>query len=189
MSNISKFLRDLLIGLALIIIGIYLSLVSKQFLFYGIMIVGLFAVIVAFKHLSQSKNKKDELGYPIKDIYPTDKPQEKAIFLQTLESQEDLVMPKQVSIACSRRDQAGPVFLNGVKVGAVAPNTPLVFIVTKRNNVVNISEQYEGICFFHVVDPGGIGVLKIGIGMQSASLKVVRNSGLVEGIALNPDKI
>jgi hypothetical protein len=23
--------------------------------------------------------------------------------------------------------------------------------VTKKNNVVNISEQYEGICFFHVV--------------------------------------
>jgi hypothetical protein len=52
----------------------------------------------------------------------------------------------------------------------------------KENNVVNISEQYEGICFFHVVDAAGTGELKIGIGMQSAVVKVVPNTGLAEGI-------
>ena len=54
--------------------------------------------------------------------------------------------------------------------------------MTKKNNVVNISEQYEGICFFHVVAAEGIGELKVGIGMQSAAVKIVPNTGLADGI-------
>ena len=96
--------------------------------------------------------------------------------------------PKQVSVTCSRRDQAGPVFLNGVQVGTVEPDTPVVFSVTKKNNVVNISEHYEGICFFHVVNAEGTGSLKVGMGIQAAALKVVRDTGLAEGIVLSPDK-
>jgi len=48
--------------------------------------------------------------------------------------------------------------------------------------VVNISEQYEGICFFHVIAAEGTGELKVGIGMQSAVVKVVPNTGLANGI-------
>lgn len=44
------------------------------------------------------------------------------------------------------------------------------------------SEQYEGICFFHVVAAEGMGELKIGIGMQSAAVKIVSNTGLANGI-------
>ncbi|HOG02192.1 MAG TPA: hypothetical protein PKW29_13945 [Clostridia bacterium] len=179
----SKFLRELLIGIAIIILGIWLSVANGYFLFYGLIVVGLFLVILAFVHLSQSKQKKsNDSEVPVIKFYPTDKPQEKARFIESLDSQETLEVPKQVSITCSRSDQSSRVFLNGVEIGGVAPDAPLVFIVMKKNNVINISEQYEGICFFHVVTAEGMGGLKIGMGMQSAAVKIVPNTGLADGI-------
>ncbi|HWR18870.1 MAG TPA: hypothetical protein VN608_04555 [Clostridia bacterium] len=178
----SKFLRELLIGIAIIILGIWISVASEYFLFYGLIVVGLFLVILAFVHLAQSKQKSDDGEVPVKKFYPTDKPQEKARFIESLDSQETLEVPKQVSIICSRKDQSSRVFLNGVEIGKIVPDVPLVFIVTKKNNVVNISEQYEGICFFHVVAAEGMGELKVGIGMPSAAVKIVPNTGLADGI-------
>lgn len=178
----SKFLRELLIGIAIIILGIWLSVTSKQFLFYGLIIAGLFLVILAFVHLSQSKSKSDDGKAMVKKFYPTEKPQEKAHFLESLDRQEALEVPKQVSITCSRKDQSSRVFLNGAEVGKVEPDAPLMFSVTKRNNVVSISEQYEGICFFHVVAADGMGELKVGMGMQSAAVKIAPNTGLADGI-------
>lgn len=178
-----KFLRELLIGIAIIILGIWLSVASHYFLFYGLIVIGLFSVILAFVHLAQSKQKSDGPGMPVKKFYPTDKPQEKARFIESFDAQELLDVPKQISITCSRRDQSSQVFLNGMDVGRVVPDAPLVFIVTKKNNVINISEQYEGICFFHVVATEGMGELKIGIGMQSAAVKIVPNTGLADGIS------
>ncbi len=178
----SKFFRELLIGIPIIILGIWLSVASGYFLFYGLIVVGLFSVILAFVHLNQSKQKRNDGEVLVKKFYPTDKPQEKARFIGSLDSQEALEVPKQVSITCSRKDQSSRVFLNGEEVGKVEPDAPLVFIVTKKNNVVNISEQYEGICFFHVVAVEGMGELKVGIGMQSAAVKIVPNTGLVDGI-------
>ena len=178
----SKFLRELLIGIVVLLLGILLSMASGQFLFYGLIVVGLFLVILAVVHRNQSKQSGNDGEVPVKKLYPTEKPQEKARFLANLDAQETLQVSKQVSITCSRSDQSSRVFLNGVEVGRVEPDAPLVFVVTKRNNVVNISEQYEGICFFHVVASEGIGGLKVGIGMQSAAVKIVPNTGLAEGI-------
>lgn len=178
----SKFLRELLIGIAIIILGIWLSAASNQFLFYGLIVAGLFSVILAFVHLSQSSPKGDDGKVAAKKFYPTDKPQEKARFLESLDMQEALAAPKQVSITCSRKDQSSRVFLNGAEVGKVEPDAPLMFTVTKRSNVVNISEQYEGICFFHVAAAEGMGELKVGMGMQSAAVKIVPNTGLADGI-------
>ena len=178
----SKFLRELLIGIAIIILGIWISVASEKFLFYGLIVVGLFSVILAFIHLNQSKQKSNDGVVPVKRFYPTDKPQEKARFIKSLDSQETLEVPKQVSITCSRSDQSSRVFLNGEEVGRVEPGAPLVFAVTKKNNVVNISEQYEGICFFHVDAAEGTGELKVGIGMQSAAVKIMPNTGLADGI-------
>ena len=178
----SKFLRELLIGIAILILGIWLSVASGYFLFYGLIVAGLFSVILAFVHQNQSKQKSNDGEAPVKKFYPTDKPQEKARFMESLDSQQTLEVPKQVSITCSRKDQSSRVFLNGVEVGGVAPDAPLVFIVMKKNNVVNISEQYEGICFFHVVAAEGVGELKVGIGMQSAAVKIVPNTGLADGM-------
>ncbi len=178
----SKFLRELLIGVAAIVLGIMLSVAIENYLFYGLVVFGLFSVVLAFVHLSQSRQGSDGHGTPVKKIYPTDKPQEKARFLENLDAQEALEVPKQVSISCSRKDQSSRVFLNGAEVGRVEPDAPLAFAVTKKNNVVNISEQYEGICFFHVIAAEGTGELKVGIGMQSAVVKVVPNTGLANGI-------
>ena len=178
----SKFLRELLIGIVAILLGILLSLASGRFLFYGLIVVGLFLVILALVHRSQSKQNGKDGEAPVTKFYPTDKPQEKAKFIENLDAQETLAVPKQVSITCSRSDQSSRVFLNGVEVGRVEPDAPLVFTVTKRNNVVSISEQYEGICFFHVVADDGIGGLKVGIGMQSAAVKIVPNTGLADGV-------
>jgi hypothetical protein len=178
----SKFIRELLIGIAIIILGIWLSVASGYFLFYGLIVIGLFTVILALVHFAQSKQKSDDQGMSVKKFYPTDKPQEKARFIENLDAQETLEVPKKVSMTCSRSDQSSRVFLNGVEVGRVVPDAPLVFMVTKKNNVVNISEQYEGICFFHVVAVDGMGELKVGIGMQSAAVKIVPNTGLADGI-------
>ena len=178
----SKFLRELLIGIVAILVGILLSAANGQFLFYGLIVFGLFWVILAFVHLNQSKPNKDDGEAPVQKFYPTDKPQEKSRFIENLAVQEILEVPKQVSISCSRSDQSSRVFLNGAEIGRVEPDAPLAFTVTKKNNVVNISEQYEGICFFHVVAAEGIGGLKVGIGMQSAAVKIVPNTGLAEGI-------
>lgn len=178
----SKFLRELLIGIAIIIAGVWLSVSSENILFFGLIVVGLFSVILAFVHLAQSKQKSTDSRVPVKRFYPMDKPQEMARFIESLDSQETLEVPKQVSITCSRRDQSSRVFLNGAEVGTVTPDAPLVFCVTKKNNVVNISEQYEGICFFHVVAAEDVGELKVGIGMQSAAVKIVPNTGLADGI-------
>jgi hypothetical protein len=177
-----KFIRELLIGIAIIILGIWLSVASKYSLFYGLIVIGLFSAILAFVHLAQSKQKSDDGEAPVKKLYPTDKPQEKTRFIENLDAQEALEVPKQVSITCSRKDQASRVFFNGVEVGKVEPDAPLMFTVTKRNNVVNISEQYEGICFFHVVAAEGMGELKVGMGMQSVAVKVVPSTGLEDGI-------
>ena len=178
----SKFSRELFIGIAITILGIWLSVSSEYFLFYGLILYGLFSVILAFVHLNQSKQKSNDGEVPVKKFYPTDKTQEKARFINSLDSQEALEVPKQLSITCSRSDQSSRVFLNGAEVGRVEPDAPLRFAVTKKNNVVNISEQYEGICFFHVVAAEGIGELKVGIGMQSATVKIVPNTGLADGI-------
>ena len=178
----SKFLRELLIGIAVILVGILLSAANGRFLFYGLIVFGLFLVILAFVHQNQSKPNKGDGEAPVKMFYPTDKPQEKTKFIENLDAQEVLSVPKQVSITCSRSDQSSRVFLNGMEVGRVEPDAPLVFAVTKKNNVVNISEQYEGICFFHVVASEGIGGLKVGIGMQSAAVKIVPNTGLADGV-------
>lgn len=172
-----KFLRELLIGIAILILGIWLSVASGYFLFYGLIVAGLFSIILTFVHQNQSKQKSNDGEGPVKKFYPTNKPEEKARFMESLGSQQTLEIPKQVSITCSRSDQSSRVILNGVEVGRVEPNAPLVFTVTKKNNVVNISEQYEGICFFHVVAAEGIGELKVGIGMQSAAVKIVQNTG------------
>ncbi len=177
----SKFMRELLVGIGIAFVGILLSISSGYILFYGIIIVGLFMIILAFVHRSQGKSSSKD-GDNIKKIYPTDKPQEKLRFIQNISLQEDLDAPKQISISCSRKDQAGAVFLNGEKMGMLTPDSPLVFNVTKKNNVVNISEHYEGICFFCITDTEGVGELKVGIGMQSAAVKVVSNTGLKEGI-------
>lgn len=179
---VSKFSRELLIGIAILILGIWLSVASGYFLFYGLIVAGLFSVILAFVHQNQSKQKSNDGAVPVKKFYPTDKPQEKARFMESLSSQQTLEVPKQVSITCSRSDQSSRVFLNGMEVGRVEPDEPLVFTVTKKNNVVNISEQYEGICFFHVVAAEGIGELKVGIGMRSAAVKIVPNTGLADGM-------
>lgn len=184
----SKFWGELLAGVAAIILGVWLSLTSRYVLLYGLIVAGLFLIVLAFVHLSQGKKRNDASGSPVKMFYPTNKPQEKTRFIQNLESQEDLDMPKQVSIACSRQDQASPVFLNGTKVGDIRLEAPLVFTVTKKNNVVNISEQYEGVCFFHVVNAAGTGALKVGIGMQSAAVKVVKNTGLADGLIEKADQ-
>ena len=178
----SKFSRELLIGIAILILGIWLSVASGYFLFYGLIVAGLFSVILAFVHRNQIKQESKDGEAPVTKFYPTDKPQEKARFIENIDAQETLEVSKKVSITCSRSDQTSRVFLNGVEVGRVEPDAPLVFIVTKKNNVVNISEQYEGICFFHVVATEGIGGLKIGIGMQSAAVKIVPNTGLADGI-------
>lgn len=178
----SKFLRELLIGIAIIILGIWLSMANGQFLFYGLIVFGLFSVILAFVHRSQSQQKSNDGEEPVIKFYPTDKPQEKARFIENLDAQETLEVPKQVSISCSRNDQSSRVLLNGVDVGRVEPDAPLIFLVTKKNNVVSISEQYEGIIFFHVVAAEGIGELKVGIGMQSAAVKIAPNTGLADGI-------
>lgn len=178
----SKFLRELLIGIGALLLGVLLSLASGRFLFYGLIVVGLFLVILAFVHRSQSKQSGNDGEALVTRFYPTDKPQEKTKFIESLDVQETLSVPKQVSITCSRSDQSSRVFLNGMEVGRVEPDAPLVFAVTKKNNVVNISEQYEGICFFHVVDSEGIGGLKVGIGMQSAAVKIVPNTGLADGV-------
>lgn len=184
----SKFLRELFIGVAVIILGIWLCAVSEYFLFYGLIVVGLFLVILAFVHLNQSKQKGNDGGVPVKKFYPTDKPREKARFIESLDFEQALAVPKQVSVTCSRRDQSGRVFLNGAEAGGVAPDAPLVLTVTKKNNVVNISEHYEGICFFHVVAAEGTGELKVGMGMQSAAVKIVPNTGLADGIiAMTPE--
>ena len=179
---LSKFLRELLIGIAAILLGVLLSMASGHFLFYGLVVFGLFWVVLAFAHQNQSKQKQDDGETPVIQFYPTDKPQEKARFIKNLDSQEPLEVPKQVSITCSRSDQSSRVLLNGVEVGRVEPDAPLVFPVTKRNNVVNISEQCEGICFFHVVAAEGTGGLRVAIGMQSATVKIVPNTGLADGI-------
>ena len=147
----SKFFRELLIGIAIIILGIWLSVASGYFLFYGLIVAGLFSFILAFVHRNQIKQESKDGEAAVTKFYPTDKPQEKARFIENIDTQETLGVSKQVSITCSRSDQSSRVFLNGVEVGRVEPDAPLVFIVTKKNNVVNISEQYEGICFFHVV--------------------------------------
>ncbi len=183
----SKFFSELFVGIAVILAGVWLSLANRQVLFYGLIVAGLFLVYRAFAHRAQSREENNEDGSPVKKFYPTDKPQEKARFIENLASQEDLDMPKQVSITCSRKDQAGPVFLNGVKAGDIRPDTPLVFTVTKKNNVVNISEQYEGICFFHVTNTEGAGALKVGMGMQSAAIKIVPDTGLADGIIEKTD--
>ena len=91
----SKFLRDLLIGIVFIVLGIWLSVTSRYFLFYGLMVAGLVQIIQAFAHLAQSRKRTDSNGLPIKAFYPTDKPQEKARFIQNIDSQEDLDTPKQ----------------------------------------------------------------------------------------------
>jgi hypothetical protein len=58
---------------------------SGFFLFYGLIVVGLFLVILAFVHLSQSKQNKSNNGeVPVIKFYPTDKPQEKARFMKAL---------------------------------------------------------------------------------------------------------
>ena len=178
----SKYLRELLTGIAVILLGIVLSMASGQYLFFGLIVGGVALVVFAFVHRNQSRQKSSDGEMPVMKFYPTDKPQEKARFLKTLDDQETLEIPKQVSIACSRSDQSSRVFLNGAEVGRVEPDAPLVFTVTKRNNVVNISEQYEGICFFHVAADEGMGELKVGIGMQSAAVKIVPNTGLADGI-------
>jgi hypothetical protein len=178
----SKFLRELLIGIGALLLGVLLSLASGRFLFYGLIVVGLFLVTLAFVHRNQSKQSGKDGEAPVTRFYPTDKPQEKAKFIKNLDAQETLTVPKQVSITCSRSDQSSWIFLNGMEVGRVEPDAPLVFTATKKNNVVNISEQYEGICFFHVVDSEGIGGLKVGIGMQSAAVKIVPNTGLADGV-------
>ncbi len=178
----SKFLRELLIGIAVTLLGVLLSTASRQYLFFGLIVVGLALVIFAFVHRNQSKQTSNDGEVLVKKFYPTDKPQEKARFLKNLDAQETLAIPKQVSITCSRSDQSSRVLLNGAEVGRVEPGAPLIFLVTKKNNVVNISEQYEGICFFHVVAAEGIGELKVGMGMQSAAVKIVPNTGLADGI-------
>ncbi|MDR3315394.1 MAG: TM2 domain-containing protein [Coriobacteriales bacterium] len=185
-----KFRKELLIGIAIILVGLSIAVNSEQYIFFGLVVVGIFFVVLAFMHLYQSKSGVGSVRkmYPpdgvgtVRKMWPTNKPKEKASFLQNLESQENLDVAKQVSITCSRKDQSGSVFLNGVQVGTVEPDNPLVFIVTKKNNVVNISEHYEGICFFHVTDANGIGTLKIGVGMEAASIKIARDTGLTEGI-------
>jgi len=98
----SKFLRELLIGSAILILGIWLSVASGYFLFYGLIVAGLFSIILAFVHQNQSKQKSNDGEGPVKKFYPTDKPQEKARFMESLGSQQTLEVPKQVSITCSR---------------------------------------------------------------------------------------
>ncbi|HHW94094.1 MAG TPA: TM2 domain-containing protein [Clostridiaceae bacterium] len=178
----SKFWVGFIIGLFWIVLGIGLTVTSGYVVFFGLIGVGLFLVVLSLVNLNQFKKSSNPSPYPVKNFYPTDKPMEMERFLNNLSREEDLVMPKQVSISCSRRDQAGPVFLNGVMVGMLQLNIPVFFTVTKRNNVVNISNHYEGICFFHVIDSAGMGVLKVGIGMSSARVSIVANTGLGDGI-------
>lgn len=181
----SVFLKELLIGIAAVIGGVMLSMSSRYIIFYGLIVYGLIQIVLAFVHLSQSRKTTDAAGFSLKKIYPKDKPEEKARFIETLDAQENLTGTKNVSISCSRKDQSGPVFLNGTKVGMLTPDSPVSFCVTKVNNVVNISEKYEGICFFHVSNIEETGLLKVGIGMESAVVKVVPNTGLENGIIEN----
>ncbi len=178
----AEFWREFLIGLAAMALGIWATLNNQQVIFTGLIVFGLISVIVSFVHLAQSKNKTDSAGNTVRNIFPTDNPREKALFLQTLDTQEDLAAPKEVSISCSRADQGGPVYLNGEQVGLLTPDSPVNFFVTKRNNVVNISEEYEGICFFHVSDAEGIGLLNVGMGISSPAVKIESNTGLEKGI-------
>jgi hypothetical protein len=177
-----EFWREFLIGLAALILGVWLTLSNQQVIFTGLIVFGLLSVIVSFVHLAQSRNKKDAAGNTVRNIYPKDRPQEKERFLQTLNMEEDLPAPKEVSISCSRKDQGGYVYLNGENVGLMTPDSPVSFFVTKRNNVVNISEQYEGICFFHVTDAEGIGQLYVGMGVETPAVKIEPDTGLEKGI-------
>lgn len=181
-KKMSKFLMELFIGIAAIIGGILLSIMSREYLFYGLIIYGLLQIVYSFIHLSKIRKNTDSVGFSLKKIYPKDNPQEKARFIETVDAQENLNMPKEVSISCSRKDQRGPVFLNGVEVGMLTPDSPVSFSVTKVNNVVNVSEQYEGICFFHVTDIEGTGLIKVGIGLESKAVRIVPNTGLENGI-------
>ncbi len=176
----SKFLRELLIGIAVTLLGVLLSTASRQYLFFGLIVVGLALVIFAFVHRNQSKQTSNDGEVLVKKFYPTDKPQEKARFLKNLDAQE--TWDSKTGLYTFPEAINQPVLLNGAEVGRVEPGAPLIFLVTKKNNVVNISEQYEGICFFHVVAAEGIGELKVGMGMQSAAVKIVPNTGLADGI-------
>ena len=172
----AEFWRELLIGLAAMALGIWATLNNQQVIFTGLIVFGLISVIVSFVHLAQSKNKTDSAGNTVRNIFPTDNPREKALFLQTLDTQEDLAAPKEGS------DLHIEVYLNGEQVGLLTPDSPVNFFVTKRNNVVNISEEYEGICFFHVSDAEGIGLLNVGMGISSPAVKIESNTGLEKGI-------
>ncbi|MDI9518143.1 MAG: hypothetical protein QM266_02330 [Bacillota bacterium] len=177
-----SFWGEFLLGVLAFGLGIVLSITSEYFVFYGLIIYGFFQIIMSFVNLFKTKKRKDENGLPIKMVYPTEKPQEKEIFIKSIDSQKDLNIPKQVSISCTRKAMEGPVFLNGIQVGELKQNIPLTFTVSKKNNVVNISDLYEGIIFFHVNKTDGIGELKVVGGIQSAAIKIVKNTGLTEGI-------
>jgi len=55
----SKFLVNLLLGILLIAAGIVFSLISDQYLYYGLMIVGSYFIIVAFVNLFRDRRKND----------------------------------------------------------------------------------------------------------------------------------
>ena len=178
-----RFLGELIGGIVLLVLGIGLSAASGHVLFIGLLVFGVVFIVIAFRNLAKSR-KSQVGGVKIKPMHPADRPAERERFLQTLDEQKDLAEPKEVTVTCSRKDQLCQVSLNGEAVGTLTPDTPVKLTVTKENNVVDISNEYEGICFFHVAEPEGTGRLQVGMGVHTNSLKVVPGGGIGEGIAI-----
>ena len=61
MSKNASFFVEFLIGLALLVLGIVLSIISDRFFYYGLMIVGGIMIIRAFVRLIQNKSSKNEV--------------------------------------------------------------------------------------------------------------------------------
>ncbi len=179
----NKSITGLVGGILMILLGLWLSVQSGQVLFIGLLMFGLLSIVISTVNLAKSR-KTVSNGMMIKAMHPEDRPQEMISFLQTLDSQKDLETPKKVEVTCSRRDQICQVNLNGEDVGIVQPDNPVIMNVTKENNVLSISNHYEGICFFHVSDLADTGRIKVGMGVDTSALKVIPGGGIGEGIAI-----
>ncbi len=179
----NKSITGLVGGILMILLGLWLSVQSGQVLFIGLLVFGLLSIVISLVNLAKSR-KTESNGMMIKAMHPEDRPQEMVSFLQTFDSQRDLEAPKAVQVTCSRKDQICQVSLNGEVVGIVQPDNPVIMNVTKENNVLSISNHYEGTCFFHVSDLADIGRIKVGMGVHTSALKVIPGGGIGEGIAI-----